>query len=83
MEATAQSSAPQALRGAALRAALRLASGEQRDAPTSQEIFSDAAFSVRTPAHAVRMPDPPDVPESAGPRALRPGELARWLERHR
>jgi hypothetical protein len=83
MEATAHSSAPQALRGRALRAALRLASGEQRDAPTSQEPFSEAAFSVRTPPHALGMPDPPDVPDSAGPRALRPGELARWLETHR
>jgi hypothetical protein len=83
MEATAHSSAPQALRGAALRAALRLARDEQRDAPCSEESFSDAAFSVRVAARPLAFPEAPGVPDSAGPRALRPGELARWLERHR
>jgi hypothetical protein len=83
MEATAHSSAPQALRGAALRAALRVARDEQRDAPYSEESFCDAVFSVRVAAHACSMPEAPAAPDSAGPRALRPGELARWLERHR
>jgi hypothetical protein len=84
MEATAHSSAPQALRGAALRAALRVATGgEQRDTPSCPEPFSEAAFSVRMPAQTPALPDPPDAPESAGPAALRPGELARWLERNR
>jgi hypothetical protein len=66
-----------------LRAALRLARDEQRDAPFSEESLSDAVFSVRVAAHPYAMPEAPDVPDSAGPRALRPGELARWLERHR
>jgi hypothetical protein len=83
MEATAHSSAPHALRGKALRAALRLVGCPQRDAPSSEDSFADAVFSARIAAEPIAFPEPPDTPDSAGPRALRPSELARWLERYR
>jgi hypothetical protein len=83
MESNAHSSAPQALRGAALRRALRRARAEAHEATPSQDALSDGASVVYLPPRPVAFPEPPDVPDSGGPRALRPGELAVWLETNR
>jgi hypothetical protein len=44
---------------------------------------SDEVYVAYVPPGAVVFPEAPDVPDSTGPRALRPDELALWLERHR
>jgi hypothetical protein len=83
---TAHSSAPQALRGRALRRALRRARTDGLDSTPSEQtppetlrLFGVAAESSRP----LVFPDPPELPDSTGPRALRPDELALWLEAHR
>jgi hypothetical protein len=87
MEWTAHSSsAPQALRGTALRRALRRARAEGLDSTPSEhppETLRLVACIGATPAAAAAFPEPVELPESTGPRALRPDELAVWLETHR
>jgi hypothetical protein len=86
MEWTAHSSAPQGLRGPALRRALRRAQAEGLDSTPSEQtppetlrLFASIAIESRETA----FPEPPELPDSTGPRALRPDELALWLEAHR
>jgi hypothetical protein len=94
VESNAHSSAPQALRGNALRQALRQALSQAKlhggtggqGSTANQDPFSDGAFVARLPRRAVAspaFPEPADVPDSAGPQALRPRELAAWFETHR
>jgi hypothetical protein len=81
MESTAHSSSPQALRGSALRRALRRAGVGPREPvstyPPSEEVY------VYVPPGPIVFPEVAEIPDSVGPRALRPDELALWLERHR
>jgi len=86
MEWTAHSSAPQALRGTALRRALRRARAEGLDSTPSEhppETLRLVASIAVEPSRVVAFPEPAELPESTGPRALRPDELALWLEAHR
>jgi hypothetical protein len=83
MESNAHSSAPEALRGAALSRALRRARGEGHDATSSQDALAGRASVAYLPPRPVAFPEPAEVPDSTGPRALRPGELALWLQTNR
>jgi hypothetical protein len=86
MEWTAHSSAPQGLRGTALRRALRRARDEGLDSTPSEqapETLRLVACISADASRAIAFPEPAELPESAGPRALRPDELAIWLETHR
>jgi hypothetical protein len=82
VHSAAQSSAPLALRGSSLRAALRRLRGSGDDGPPSPIPYSEPAPAPPAPVPPALL-DLPAIPESAGPRALRPSELARWLERNR
>jgi|GEM_PF-3328705 hypothetical protein len=80
MSTPVSSSAPRALRGHTLRQTLRsLVPGTAEDSvPTPAEAPHPA------PVPALE-PDDPAIdlePCSSGPPALRPHDLARWLERH-
>jgi len=63
-------------------AGTRRAPGGSRDAAVSSFPPSDE-YVAYVPPRPVAFPEPPEVPDSTGPRALRPDELAIWLERHR
>jgi hypothetical protein len=86
MKWTAHSSAPQALRGTALRRALRRARTAGLDSTPSEqppETLGLVACIAADCSRIAAFPEPAELPESRGPRALRPDELALWLEAHR
>ncbi len=80
IEAGPMSSAPRGLRGEALRVALRavVLDGQPAWVELATGTIADTA---EPPAPAPVWIEPPSDPESGGPPALRPHELARWLER--
>jgi hypothetical protein len=84
MDVAPMSSAPQALRGGALRAVLRSLRHEDGvDWPSAGAGLRAFELPAAPPWMPHASADPLESPDSAGPPAMRPHELARWLELRR
>jgi hypothetical protein len=82
MGAVPTSRAPRALRGDELRAALRKLRAPQADDAASCRSAAAPMVADPPPARAEALPSYVDeTPGSAGPPALRPDQLERWLRK--